>query len=40
MTESDWIRNREKPTAILPVLGKDDSVVGMIHLHDLIAAGL
>lgn len=34
------MRHRDKPTAVLPVLGPKDRVVGMIHLHDLIAAGL
>ena len=31
---------RQKPTAVLPVLNRDQVVVGMVHLHDLIAAGL
>ncbi len=34
------MRDRSKPTAVLPVLNRKDVVVGMVHLHDLIAAGL
>jgi arabinose-5-phosphate isomerase len=34
------MRDRTKPTAVLPVLDSEDVVVGMIHLHDLISAGL
>jgi arabinose-5-phosphate isomerase len=34
------MRNRSKPTAILPVVDGDDKAVGMVHLHDLISAGL
>jgi arabinose-5-phosphate isomerase len=36
----EMMRQRNKPTAILPVLNRDGRVVGMIHLHDLISAGL
>jgi arabinose-5-phosphate isomerase len=36
----EMMRQRDKPTAILPVLNRENKVVGMIHLHDLIAAGL
>jgi len=31
---------RNKPTAVLPVINREKEVVGMIHLHDLISAGL
>ena len=34
------MRRRKKPTAVLPVIDRKNKVVGMIHLHDLIAAGL
>jgi arabinose-5-phosphate isomerase len=34
------MRHRSKPIALLPVLNHDRVVVGMIHLHDLISAGL
>jgi len=36
----DVMRNRNKPTAILPVVNDDGQAVGMVHLHDLISAGL
>jgi arabinose-5-phosphate isomerase len=36
----EMMRQRNKPTAILPVLSRSGKVVGMIHLHDLISAGL
>ena len=29
-----------KPTAVLPVIDRSRKVVGMIHLHDLVSAGL
>jgi len=34
------MRSRSKPIAVLPVLNPDHRVLGIIHLHDLIAAGL
>ena len=34
------MRARNKPTAVLPVLGPDHRILGIVHLHDLIAAGL
>jgi len=36
----EMMRNRNKPTAILPVVDSDGRAVGMVHLHDLISAGL
>jgi arabinose-5-phosphate isomerase len=36
----DCMRQRTKPTAVMPVLDRQERVVGMIHLHDLISAGL
>lgn len=36
----EMMRHRSKPTAVLPVLNRDAKVVGMVHLHDLISAGL
>ncbi len=40
MDALDKMRQRNKPTAVLPVLDRNRNVVGMVHLHDLIAAGL
>ena len=34
------MEKREKPISLLPVLNRHDQVVGMIHLHDLVACGL
>ncbi len=34
------MRERTKPIAVLPVLNPDRRILGIIHLHDLIAAGL
>jgi len=34
------MEKREKPISVLPVLDRQDKVVGMIHLHDLISRGL
>jgi arabinose-5-phosphate isomerase len=34
------MRRREKPTAVLPVTNNEGAAVGMIHIHDLISAGL
>jgi len=34
------MENREKPFLVLPVLDSLEKVVGMIHLHDLVARGL
>lgn len=36
----ELMRQRKKPTAVMPVLDRQNKVVGMVHLHDLIAAGL
>jgi len=37
----DLMENREKPFLVLPVLERSTRrVVGMIHLHDLVAKGL
>ena len=36
----DLMRLRQKPTAVLPVVDRENRAVGMIHLHDLISAGL
>jgi arabinose-5-phosphate isomerase len=36
----DMMRTRNKPTAVLPVLDSSRRVIGMVHLHDLVAAGL
>jgi arabinose-5-phosphate isomerase len=36
----EMMRHRTKPTAILPVIDDQKKVVGMVHLHDLLAAGL
>jgi len=34
------MESREKPFLVLPVLDRREKVVGMIHLHDLVARGL
>jgi hypothetical protein len=34
------MRARSKPTAVLPVVDAAERVLGIVHLHDLIAAGL
>ncbi len=34
------MRHKDKPTAVLPVVDGDNVAVGMLHVHDLIAAGL
>jgi CBS domain-containing protein len=34
------MRSRGKPIAVLPVLSPNKRVLGIVHLHDLIAAGL
>ena len=34
------MEKREKPISVLPVLNREEKVVGMIHLHDLVARGL
>jgi len=36
----DKMRKRSKPLAILPVLNRTEQVVGVVHIHDLISAGL
>ena len=40
VTTLEFMEKREKPISVLPVLDGQDKVVGMIHLHDLIARGL
>jgi arabinose-5-phosphate isomerase len=36
----ETMKRRDKPTAVLPVVDRNRKVVGMVHLHDLISAGL
>lgn len=36
----EQMEKREKPISLLPVLNSQEQVVGMIHLHDLVARGL
>jgi arabinose-5-phosphate isomerase len=36
----ETMRSRNKPTAVLPVLSPDRRILGMVHLHDLVAAGI
>lgn len=36
----ETMKRRDKPTAVLPVVDRNRRVVGMLHLHDLISAGL
>ena len=32
--------NRRKPVSILPVVDKDNKILGLLRLHDLIKSGL
>ena len=34
------MRNRKRPITVLPVVNDKNKVVGMVHLHNLLAAGL
>ena len=36
----EYMEKREKPISLLPVLNRQEKVVGMIHVHDLISRGL
>ncbi len=36
----EYMEKRAKPISVLPVLNRQDKVVGMIHLHDILARGL
>jgi arabinose-5-phosphate isomerase len=36
----DLMRSRKKPTAVLPVLDRKRKVVGILHIMDLVSAGL
>ncbi|HZI51439.1 MAG TPA: KpsF/GutQ family sugar-phosphate isomerase [Terriglobia bacterium] len=36
----DLMRSRKKPTNILPVLSRDQKIVGMVHIMDLVSAGI
>jgi arabinose-5-phosphate isomerase len=36
----EMMRSRNKPTAVMPVLSPDRRILGMVHLHDLVAAGI
>jgi arabinose-5-phosphate isomerase len=36
----DLMRSRKKPTAVLPVLSRSQKVVGMVHIWDLVSAGI
>ncbi len=36
----ELMQRRERPFLVLPVLDRTDRVVGMLHLHDLVARGL
>ncbi len=40
VTALEFMEKREKPISVLPVLDRQEKVVGMIHLHDLISRGL
>jgi arabinose-5-phosphate isomerase len=33
------MRNRKRPITVLPVVDRKNKVVGMVHLHNLLAAG-
>ena len=34
------LRSQKKPIAVVPVIASDRRAIGMVHLHDLISAGL
>ncbi len=36
----EFMEKREKPISVLPVLNREEKVVGMVHIHDLINKGL
>jgi arabinose-5-phosphate isomerase len=36
----DVMRSRKKPSAVLPVLNRAHKVVGMVHIMDLVSAGI
>jgi arabinose-5-phosphate isomerase len=36
----EMMRQREKPTAVLPVVDDNNVAVGMLHIHDIISAGI
>ena len=36
----DMMRSRKKPTNILPVVNRDQKLVGMVHIMDLVSAGI
>lgn len=36
----EFMEKREKPISVLPVLDRQEKVVGMIHLHDLVSRGI
>ena len=36
----DMMRSRKKPSAVLPVLNRARKVVGMVHIMDLVSAGI
>jgi len=36
----ELLRSQKKPIAVVPVIASDRRAIGMVHLHDLISAGL
>lgn len=40
ITTLELMEKREKPISVLPVLNRQEKVVGMVHLHDFITRGL
>ena len=40
VTALEFMEKREKPISVLPVLNRQEKVVGMIHLHDLVSRGI
>jgi len=40
VTALEFMEKREKPISVLPVLDRQEKVVGMIHLHDLVSQGI
>ena len=37
---SKKLENRKKPISLLPVIGQNHEIIGILRLHDLIQAGL
>jgi arabinose-5-phosphate isomerase len=36
----EFMEKREKPISVVPVLDRQEKIVGMVHLHDLVSRGI